>query len=162
MIVPKSATISCQGCGHLFIYVVVFTFRGQSNISVYLESCFCPYTINSIQYSLLLASRQSLQAPKEKESLLFLNDQFPQSAFDWLIIVINKRAFEHPPIVRRSGRWLRYVGQRLSGVVSELIGERDGWGRPCLFRQILTCKVWRDTQRLSVGTQVIQTQSFIF
>lgn len=97
--------------------------------------------LNNLSPIFTLVSFMSLQAPKEKVASLmtsFLNqlltDEIVNSRFD-------KRAFEHLPIVRRSGRWLRYVGQSFSGVVSELISEWDGWGRPCLFRQILTCNV---------------------
>lgn len=49
--------------------------------------------------------------------------------------------FKALPVVLPGRNWLRYVGQSFGGVVSELIGERDGRSRPCLFRHIMTCQV---------------------
>lgn len=65
----------------------------------------------------------------------------------------DRRAFKHLPVVGRGGCWLRYVGQSFGGVVSELIGERDGWSRPRLFRQILTRQIWGSAQQLSIRNQ---------
>lgn len=66
----------------------------------------------------------------------------------------NKRrnAVQHVPIVRCSCRWLRYEGQSFGGVVSKLIGERDGGSRPRLLGEILTSQVWGNSH---VTTQFI-------
>ena len=73
--------------------------------------------------------------------IVFLHFTHSPSARWTLTITMDRRAVKHLPVVGRGGCWLRYVGQSFGGVVSELVGERDGWSRPRLFRQILTCQI---------------------